>query len=237
MNFHSESSTNADLQAENERLQRDLLDSGEIFAERDRLRSELNEQTRILNNFRFTVLNEMGQDLSQDQSFKDDENLPTADRVQAAIAAYFSHQETLRRNLEEKQNELSVTLAEKDAISQKLKETQEHLCSLEQQSASPDVNTLNSQWNEAYAQQQSKFEAEKADLLKRISDLESVSSEAVRPPNTSGELTTASGFFGGNNSEVFDSFTHQTNSMAPTTGAQVPSDQNDSFDSASKFFS
>ena len=114
----------------------------------------------------------MGQDLSQDQSFKDDENLPTADRVQAAIAAYFSHQETLRRNLEvrkfcswflltvlqEKQNELSVTLAEKDAISQKLKETQEHLCSLEQQSASPDVNTLNSQWNEAYAQQQSKFE-------------------------------------------------------------------------------
>ena len=90
------------MQAENERLQRDLLDSGEIFAERDRLRSELNEQTRILNNFRFTVLNEMGQDLSQDQTFKDDENLPTADRVQAAIAAYFNHQETLRRDLEVK---------------------------------------------------------------------------------------------------------------------------------------
>ena len=100
LNQLTSTSTNADLQAENERLQRDLLDSGEIFAERDRLRSELNEQTRILNNFRFTVLNEMGQDLSQDQSFKDDENLPTADRVQAAIAAYFSHQETLRRNLE-----------------------------------------------------------------------------------------------------------------------------------------
>ena len=88
------------MQAENERLHRDLLDSGEIYAERDRLRSELNEQTRILNNFRFTVLNEMGQDLSTDDSFKDDENAPTADRVQAAISAYFNHQEKLRRELE-----------------------------------------------------------------------------------------------------------------------------------------
>ena len=98
--LNTTNSTNADLQAENERLHRDLLDSGEIFAERDRLRSELNEQTRILNNFRFTVLNEMGQDLSTDDSFKDDENAPTADRVQAAISAYFNHQENLRRELE-----------------------------------------------------------------------------------------------------------------------------------------
>ena len=88
------------MQAENERLQRDLIDSGEVYDERDRLRSELNEQTRILNNFRFTVLNEMGQDLSTDDTFKDDENAPTAERVQAAIGAYFSHQESLRRELE-----------------------------------------------------------------------------------------------------------------------------------------
>ena len=42
----------------------------------------------------------MGQDLSTDDSFKDDENAPTADRVQAAISAYFNHQEKLRRELE-----------------------------------------------------------------------------------------------------------------------------------------
>ena len=71
-----------------------------MYDERDRLRTELNEQTRILNNFRFTVLNEMGQDLSTDDTFKDDENAPTADRVQAAIGAYFSHQESLRSELE-----------------------------------------------------------------------------------------------------------------------------------------
>ena len=53
---------------------------------------------------------------------------------------------------------MSVTLAEKDAISQKLKETQDHLCSLEQQSSPSDVNTLNAQWNEAFSQQQSQFE-------------------------------------------------------------------------------
>ena len=46
------------------------------------------------------MLNEMGQDLSTDDSFKDDENAPTADRVQAAISAYFNHQENLRRELE-----------------------------------------------------------------------------------------------------------------------------------------
>ena len=60
--------------------------------------------------------------------------------------------------LQEKQNELSVVLAEKDAISKKLKETQDHLCSLEQKSTPPDVNTLNAQWNEAFSQQQSQFE-------------------------------------------------------------------------------
>ena len=51
---------------------------------------------------------------------------------------------------------MSVTLAERDAISQKLKETQDHLCSLEQQPS--DTNTLNAQWNEAFAQQQTQFE-------------------------------------------------------------------------------
>ena len=63
------------------------------------MRAELSEQDNVLNNFRFTILGEIGQDLA-DTSFQDDENASTVERVQAAIAAYFSHQEKLREELE-----------------------------------------------------------------------------------------------------------------------------------------
>lgn len=52
--------------------------------------------------------------------------------------------------------------AERDNIVQKLKQTQDHLCNLEQQqqssSTQPDINTLNAQWNEAFTKQQSDFD-------------------------------------------------------------------------------
>ena len=53
---------------------------------------------------------------------------------------------------------MSIVSADEDAIVQKLKETQDHLCQLENQSSAPDINTLNAQWNDAYAKQQSNFE-------------------------------------------------------------------------------
>ena len=84
---------------ENERLKREITENAEVFEERDRLRAELGEQDNVLNNFRFTILGEIGQDLA-DTSFQDDENASTVERVQAAIAAYFSHQEKLREELE-----------------------------------------------------------------------------------------------------------------------------------------
>ena len=49
--------------------------------------------------------------------------------------------------------------AERDNIVQKLKQTQDHLCKLEQQSnVTPDIKTLNAQWNEAYSKQQTDFD-------------------------------------------------------------------------------
>ena len=88
-----------ELKQENERLRADLCENAEIFEERDRMRSELNEQEEVLNNFRFTILEEIGHDLI-DTSFEDDEKLSTVERVQAAISAYFNHQQKLRNELE-----------------------------------------------------------------------------------------------------------------------------------------
>ena len=88
-----------DLKMENDRLRRDLSENSEVFEDRDRMKAELNAQEQVLNNFRFTILAEIGHDLA-DTSFEDDDKLSTVERVQAAITAYFNHQEKLKMELE-----------------------------------------------------------------------------------------------------------------------------------------
>ena len=80
-------------------LRRDLSENAEIFQERDRMKADLHAQEQVLNNFKITILAEIGNDLA-DTSFEDDDKLTTVERVQAAIAAYFNHQEKLKLELE-----------------------------------------------------------------------------------------------------------------------------------------
>ena len=65
------------------------------------MKAELHAQEQVLNNFKITILAEIGNDLA-DTSFEDDDKLTTVERVQAAITAYFNHQEKLKLELEVK---------------------------------------------------------------------------------------------------------------------------------------
>jgi len=65
------------------------------------MKAELHAQEQVLNNFKITILAEIGNDLA-DTSFEDDDKLTTVERVQAAITAYVNHQEKLKLELEVK---------------------------------------------------------------------------------------------------------------------------------------
>ena len=74
-------------------------ENSEVIEQRNGLERQLSEQNKMLQNFQYAITAELGQDLA-DTSFSDDEDSSPVERIQMAISAYFTHQQTLRTELQ-----------------------------------------------------------------------------------------------------------------------------------------
>jgi len=82
-----------------ERLKIEISENVNVLEQRNVLERQLNDQNEMLQNFQFAITAEIGQDLCN-TGFTDDQSESPFERIQSAISAYFSHQQTLRLELQ-----------------------------------------------------------------------------------------------------------------------------------------
>ncbi|CAG5090079.1 Oidioi.mRNA.OKI2018_I69.PAR.g12455.t1.cds [Oikopleura dioica] len=138
--------------AEIVRLSDEQTENAEFMDERELLTRKLAEQNDILVKLQYAITSEIGQDLQSDSSFRDDPSSPIIDRIQAAISAYFRHQQNTTIELESATESLKKLTLERDRIQKEYREVSEQLVDLQKERESSGGQFIPSQRDYFYSE-------------------------------------------------------------------------------------